>query len=75
MFQVALRCFSIEYLIRSVFIIQNFQFQMIPISPLGERRARPVKVVRAGAGGNGFVCGFREVGLKDKIMTRVEGSL
>ncbi|WP_159103369.1 hypothetical protein [Prolixibacter bellariivorans] len=53
----------------------NFSKTLRPQFAVRRKAGWPVKVVRAGASGNGFVREFREVGWNGKTMTRVEGSL
>ena len=45
----------------------------VPGSPEGEKQGWPVKVVRAGVGGSGFLWVFREVGREEKTVRREEG--
>ncbi len=45
----------------------------VPGSPEGEKQGWPVKVVRAGVGGNGFWRVFREEGREEKTVKREKG--
>ncbi len=45
----------------------------VPGSPEGEKQGWPVKVVRAGVGGSGFLWVFKDVGREEKTVRREEG--
>ncbi len=45
----------------------------VPNSPEGEKQGWPVKVVRAGEGGSGFLWVFKDVGREEKTVRRSEG--
>ena len=54
---------------------ERYPRDQVPNSPAGEKQRWPVKVVRAGVGGSGFLWVFKDVCREEKTVRRAEGWL